>query len=167
MAQLPQPVDLTQIAPAQAFDPVPAGKYLMHIRNSEMKSTSSGNGSYLQLENEILDGPSKGRVIFERLNIDNPNQSAVEIAYRTLSAIGHAVGVMNVADSGQLHNKPFIGIVKVKPASGNYDAGNEMKGYEASSSAQIPASGPAAAAAQTPAAAAPAASSTPPWMRTS
>lgn len=134
------------VDPAQTFDPVPAGWYNCMMVESEMKPTSAGDGSFLSCTFEIVDGEYKGRKLFDRLNLQNKNPVAVEIAYKTLSAICHAVGVIQVADSSQLHNRPLQVKASYKPAGrGNdgkqYDASNEVKGYKAIEGAQAPANG--------------------------
>lgn len=126
--------DATQVAPAGTFEVLPADDYLVQIINSAMKATKDNAGQYLELEMDILDGPYQGRKIFDRLNLINANAQTVEIANRTLSAICHATGVMSVSDSEQLHFKPIVAKVTVKPArtaanGKSYDAGNEVKGY--------------------------------------
>ena len=45
-----------EVEPSKAFDPIPAGKYIAVITDSEMKETRAGTGRYLQLEFEITDG---------------------------------------------------------------------------------------------------------------
>lgn len=120
----------TNIAPTVAFNPLPAGDYSVIITESEVKPTKDGQGQYLQLRLEVQGGEFGGRVLFDRLNLWNNNQQAQEIAQRTLSAICHAVGILQVEDSQVLHNIPLIATVKVKQASGNYDASNEIKGYK-------------------------------------
>jgi hypothetical protein len=157
--------DATQVAPANPLDPVPAGDYTVCIVDSEMKQTSSMNGYYLQLTLEVLEGEYAGRKIFDRLNLDNPNRQAVEIAQRTLSAICHAVGVMQVSDSAELHDKPLVAKVVVKPPRGEYGPSNEVKGYKASSagvSAPAPTQRPQA---QVPPPAAASAGASRPWAR--
>ena len=76
---------------ADQFEPVPAGKYLAAIVESEMKPTKSGNGHFLELTFEVGEGPYKGRKLWARLNLDNPNPQAVQIARGELSAICRAV----------------------------------------------------------------------------
>ena len=122
--------DATQVDPSSTFDPVPPDDYLVQVINSEMKPTKDGQGQYLQLEMDILDGEYQGRKVFDRLNLLNNNPQTVEIAQRTLSAICHATGVLNVQDSEQLHFIPMIVKVVVKPAQGQYSASNEVKGYK-------------------------------------
>jgi hypothetical protein len=127
--------DASTVAPAAALDPIPAGWYDVHITDSEAKPTGAGTGFYLELEMEVLNGPYAGRKVFDRLNLHNPNPVAVEIAYKTLSAICHATGVIQVADSAQLHNRPMQAKVAMRAAGPgkdgqNYEASNEVKGYK-------------------------------------
>ena len=129
MAALPNPFDATQIEPMASFDIMPAGKYPMVFTDSEMKDTAAGTGQYLQLTAEIIDGEFKGRKIWVRLNLINPNQTAVDIANREFSSICQAVGKPYVTDSAELHNIPFLGDVKIEPAKNGYEARNGMKGY--------------------------------------
>jgi hypothetical protein len=104
----------TEIEPTSNFEPLPANKYLAAITESEMKPTKSGNGSYLQLTFTVLEGEYKNRILWARLNLDNPNATAVKIARSELSAICHAVGVMQPRDSVELHNLPLMIAVKLK-----------------------------------------------------
>lgn len=158
--------DATHIDPTPRFDPLPAGDYNAIITESETKLTKDGSGQYLQLKLEVQNGEFAGRTLFDRLNLWNNNRQAQEIAQRALSQICHAVGVLQVNDSQELHNKPLIATVKVRPARENYEANNEIKGYKASASipvAQQPFTAPRATAAPQPAAAGFGAGSAP-WM---
>lgn len=150
------------VEPSTPMDVLPAGKYLCMAIASELKPTKSGGGEYLQITFEVLDGSCKGRKIFERLNIRNSNKTAEDIAQRALSALCHAVGVIELDDSEQLHNIPVTLDVGIDPAKGEYSASNKVKGYTAAGGGAPAATARAAA----PAAAAPAASSsTPAWKK--
>lgn len=146
--------DANQVEPTASFDPIPAGKYLAAITESEMKPTKNGSGSYLQLTFTVLEGEHKGRVLWARLNLNNLNATAVKIARSELSAICHAVGVMQPRDSVDLHNLPLLITVKLKKREDTGELTNEIKGYE-----------PKAATTASAPAQAPAASSAPPWKR--
>ena len=148
--------DANQVEPTASFDPIPAGKYLAAITESEMKPTKNGSGSYLQLTFTVLEGEHKGRVLWARLNLNNPNATAVKIARSELSAICHAVGVMQPRNSVDLHNLPLVITVKLKKRQDTGELTNEIKGYASktagqSESDQLP---------QTPVT-----SNTPPWKR--
>jgi hypothetical protein len=143
--------DANTVEPNQPLEPIPAGWYKAVITASEEKPTKAQTGSYLQMTVEIIEGEYAGRKVTERLNLNNPNSTAVDIAQRTLSAICRAVGVMTPRDSSDLHDKPFMVQVKVKPGDGQYGPNNDISGYEAAKGGSAPS--------------APAASSTPPWKR--
>ena len=146
--------DANNVDPAQSREPIPAGWYKAVITESEEKPTKAQTGSYLQMTVEIIDGEHAGRKAFERLNLNNPNATAVEIAQRTLSSICRAVGVMTPRQSADLHDKPFMVKLKVKPAKDGYDASNDIAEYAATNAA------PAGGAAQGAGSA-----STPPWKK--
>ena len=121
--------DASQVDPQQSFDPIPAAWYKTMIVASEMKPTKDQQGAYLQLQLKVIDGEYTNRVVFARLNVQNRSQVAQEIAYKQLSAICHAVNVIQVQDSQQLHGIPFETKVSVSPASDGYDASNDVKGF--------------------------------------
>ena len=143
--------DASQVEPASEFDPLPAGKYPAMITDSELKDTKARNGQYLQLTFQVLDGEYRGRFLWARLNLDNPNATAVKIARAELSAICRAVGVLQPRDSQELHNRPLVVKVKCKKQKESDEITNELCGYES----------PAAAAGQPTQAA----THVPPWAR--
>lgn len=118
-----------EVEPAADFEPIPAGKYLAVITASEMKSTRSGTGSYLELTFQIIEGDHQHRNLWARLNLNNPNAMAVKIARGELSAICRAVGVMTPRDSAELHNLPLIIHVKCRQREDTGEITNEIKGY--------------------------------------
>lgn len=141
-----------EVEPQQSMEPLPAGWYRAVITASEEKPTKAQTGSFLMMTLEVIEGQHQGRKVFERLNLNNPNATAVEIAQRTLSSICRAVGVMTPRNSSDLHDKPFMVKLAVKPGDGQYGPSNDIKEYATQDKA--------------PAASAPAASSsTPPWKR--
>jgi hypothetical protein len=125
--------DASQVAPSTgAQDAIPAGWYNVAMDESEMKPTKDGTGAFLQCRFNVLDGQYVGRQLYSRLNLKNLNPVAVEIAYKELSAICHAAGVIQVGDSQQLHNIPLKAKVKLRPASadGQYEANNEISAFK-------------------------------------
>jgi hypothetical protein len=106
--------DANQVEPSNDLDPVPAGKYLAVITESEMAPNKAGTGHYLKLTFQIIEGAFKNRLLWTRLNLDNPNATAVQIARGELSAICRAVGVLAPSDSVELHNLPLVIHVKCK-----------------------------------------------------
>lgn len=118
-----------EVEPAIGFDPIPAGKYLAIISESEMKPTKSGVGQFLQFTFQIIEGENKGRLLWARLNLDNPNATTVKIARAELSAICRAVGVIAPKDSIELHNLPLIITVARKKRQDTGELTNVVKGY--------------------------------------
>jgi hypothetical protein len=147
--------DATTVAPREDFSALPAGEYLAQIVDSDMKPTKANNGQYAELTFEVMEGDCKGRRVWARLNLDNPNPKAVEIAQRDLSAICRAAGKLQIRDTQELHYKPMVIRVEVSRREGYADS-NEIKAYKASGNA--PAQSSAAAATNS-------ADSTPPWQR--
>ena len=121
--------DAATVDPQQTFDAIPAGKYVAAITDSEMKPTKAGTGSYLELVFEILEGEYRGRKLWARLNLDNPNEMTVQIAKGELSAICRAAGVMTPKDSQDLHDIPMVITVKCKTRDDNGELTNEVKGF--------------------------------------
>ena len=121
--------DARTVEPAADFEPIPAGKYLVAITASQMKATKNGNGSYLELEFAVLEGDCKGRKLWARLNLNNPNTTTVKIARSELSALCRAVGVLTPKDSCELHNLPLLVAVKLKKRDDTGELTNEIKGY--------------------------------------
>lgn len=145
--------DANQVEPTGDFEPIPAGKYQAVIIDSEMKPTKAGTGSYLQLTFQIIDGEYKNRLLWTRLNLDNPNATAVQIARAELSAICRAVGVLTPKDSVELHNLPLVIHVRCKKRMDTGEIMNEIKGYSKKESLAAPSNNASAA------------NTTPPWKR--
>ena len=103
-----------EVEPAEEFHAIPAGKYQAVITESERKETRNRDGEYLLLVFEIIEGEYRGRKVFARFNLWNKNPDAVRIASQELSAICHAVSVMNPKNSVELHNLPLTITVRVR-----------------------------------------------------
>lgn len=167
MAFLGHTFDPNSVQPADDFTPLPSGEYLAVIIDSEMLPNSKNTGTFLKLTFKIIDGPMQGRLVWARLNLENPNPKAVEIAQRELSAICHAVGHLQaLTDSEKLHNRPMVIRVEYVKADGvkvTRDS-NEVKAYK-----RIEGAAPASPFAQQHAApqqaSAPAATQAPSWMQ--
>jgi hypothetical protein len=163
MVQLGQNFDASSVEPNKAFELLAPGWYAAMIVASEWKETSSG-GQMLVLTLDLLENvhpEHKGRKIWARLNLRNASEQAVQIAQRDLSAICRAVGVLAVTDTEALHHKPLAIKLKVRPAKGEYEASNEIAGYDPIM-ARFPGGSAAAQPAQGAVAAKPAVSAAPP-----
>lgn len=122
----------------QDFTPLPEGEYVCMFTSSEMKETKAKTGQYIQLQLDVVEGEHAGRTLIERLNIKNPNEKAVEIAYQTLKRICDAVNKPSISNTEELHNIRLIVRVKVEKSKpyekdgvtqeGNMQ--NVIKGYK-------------------------------------
>lgn len=139
--------DPNSVKPAEDFDVLPPGKYPVQIEKTETKLTKARTGHYLELQLLVLDGPGKGRRLWNRLNIDNPDATCVEIARRVLSALCKAtIGDEKLVNENQLLQKMCIASVKVDK-SGN----NAIRTYAKFAVAAPPVQAPPAQAVQQPA----------------
>ena len=151
MAQLQ--FDATKVEPAGISSQLPVSGpdgYGVVITASEMKENKDKTGGFLELTLQVTDGEHKGESGAYRLNLYHSNAKTVEIAYRQLSAVCHAVGVFQVVDSTQLHNIPFKAIVGLQKGE-NPEGYTEVKGVLGADGSQPGKSkGPAAAPAPQP-----------------
>lgn len=142
-----------EVDPNPSLDPIPAGRYLAIIVDSQLKPTKNGLGKYLEFKFEIVDGPFKGRSVWERLTIEHPNGTTVKIAKGNLSSICRAVNRMQPSDSVELHGIPLVIVVGLKKRDDNGEMTNVVKAFEkrdaTTSSARAPSTG----------------GNTPPWKR--
>ncbi len=147
MAHLGATFDATTVDPAAGFELFPVGRYVVQIVGSEMRPTRDGGGQYLWLELDVLEGPLAGRKLFDRLNLVNASVQTVEIAQRTLSAICHATGRLQVQDSAELHLVPMIADVTIRPPKNGYGESNKVVylPLERGTAAQLRPATPAAA----------------------
>jgi len=92
------------------FSPIPADDYVAAIVESEMCETAAKTGHYLKLRFSVLEGPFANRTLFANLNLDNPNQTAVDIARSELKSICTALGKGDavINDSEELHDQPLM-----------------------------------------------------------
>src|SRR6516225_2450121 len=78
--QLPEMFDPAAHEGTQDLVAVPAGWYLAHIVEAEVRDAANGNGNYLWTAFEIIEGQYKGRKVFHNVTIHNASQQAVESA---------------------------------------------------------------------------------------
>ena len=165
MADLNQDFNASEVPEDdRSFEPLAAGDYQMQVIESEIKPTKTG-GDQLVLTLEVIEGPMSNRRVCDRLNIRNQNADAQRIAQRALADLCLAVGVPSLRNSEDLHFKPFVGRVTIKPdKTGQYGPSNNVRYKARGGVAPAAAQRPAAAGAQTQAAHAPAAN-TKPWQK--
>jgi len=121
--------DAGKVAPNEGFGLIPAGEYQAKIVATEMVKNNSGKGKHLKIKVKVMGPEYKGRVLFDRLNLVNPNKEAVQIAEAQLSAICHALGIKRIKNTQQLHDKPLLINVVVAPGTNGYKDQNKIQVY--------------------------------------
>lgn len=122
--------DARTVAPDEGrVGAIPAGWYPVMGDQAELKPTSNGDGAYINFRCAVQDGPYKGTFVYHRFNTKNASDKAVEIGYKQLSALCHAIGVLTIENLAQLLNRPFFVKLKHVAADGQYDAKNEITAF--------------------------------------
>jgi len=84
------------------FGTIPKGWYIAEIDDADIQQTNKGDGHMLALEFGIV-GPSyEGRKVWHRINIDNPNEQAVEIGQKELVRLQLACGLDEIPSDQKL-----------------------------------------------------------------
>lgn len=129
--------DATEFEPQQqskAYDPLERGMYKGIVIDSSIKQTKAGNGEYIELVIQVIDGVHSGRRLWERLNVSNPNKTAEDIARSQLALLCQAVNVTKLTETEQLHDKPFLMQVDIDRKD---PSRNRIMGYQADSAATV------------------------------
>jgi hypothetical protein len=117
--------DPDSVETAKDFDVLPAGDYPVVVESAEVKPTKKGTGHYLGVQLVVVDGPAKGRKLFDNFNLQNPSEKAVQIGLEHLSSLCKAtIGSVPFADESQLLQQSCIACVKVK------DNDNAIRAYK-------------------------------------
>jgi hypothetical protein len=95
---------------------IPAGWYKTMVTKTELKATGDGTGQMIAAVIQVLEGTYKGSNFFTNFNVVNNSEKAVEIGRKQLSALCHAVNVLEMTETDQLKNIPFFTRVKLTPA---------------------------------------------------
>ena len=123
--------DANTVAPDEGRMAVPKGWYNVMMTESERKPTQDGSSQYLRTVFTIVDGQFKGMKIYNNFNDQHANPQTREIAARQISALMHAIGVMQITDTSQLHNRPLKVKVKVRvDKEGTYDDQNDITAFK-------------------------------------
>lgn len=93
---------------------VPSGDYVVACVASEEKQNSKKTGHYIQLDFEIQEGEFMGEKLVDRINHDNPNETARNIAWGTLKQLGQAIDQHPLPSTEALLGKRLIAKVKNK-----------------------------------------------------
>lgn len=97
------------VKPEQGSSALPLGKYPVVITASDVKPTKGGDGFFVEVTLEIIDGEHKGQSGAMRFNLYNNNDTTRKIAEAQLSAVCHVIGQLDpFEDTNALHGRPFV-----------------------------------------------------------
>jgi hypothetical protein len=121
-------LDMSNVQAESVRQALPAGDYQAVIVDSGMKTPKSGGAAMLELVLQVQGHPQfNGAKLWDRLNIRHAKPDVANIAKQRLKAIMEAVGLANISDSQQLHNRQLT--VTVAQSEYNGKPTNEVKGY--------------------------------------
>lgn len=136
MAFLDQEFDASSLPKGNTnFDPLPPGWYGASITKADLTPTKDGSGQYIKVRYDITGPTHQGRVVFGNLNIKNASLKAEEIGRQQLGDIMRAIGLPKLADTDQLIGGNLQIKVSIRPATEQFEAQNEVKGFRASNGA--------------------------------
>ena len=75
------------------YDPLPEGRYLVTLDRAEEVATKAGTGSYVKSSFKVLDGDSKGRLVFHNFLINHPTARAAQIGREQITKMLKAMNV--------------------------------------------------------------------------
>jgi hypothetical protein len=138
------------------FDILPAGNYNVIITDTEIKPTKDGSGSILVVEMEVQSGEHQRRKIWDRINLQNRNATAVRMGQNKIRQIMFCLDILQLHDTDSLLNKPLIAVLEVRNGNERYpNDSNQVKHYEKSQGQGMPQAGPVPTFQSTPRQAAP------------
>ena len=115
--------------------PLPAGKYQVTISGAESRVAKSEEaGEMLSIEFTIDESKHPefaNRRCYDLLCINHQKAQTREIARRKLSAVCHAIDVLELSNTEQLLGHGLVVKLKVREAEGNFDARNDVASYHA------------------------------------
>lgn len=154
--------------PESTYGAMPPGMYAVLATASEVKDTKAGTGQYLQFTIDVLEEKYNTKKLWARLNLWNPNPTAVTIAQQELAALCKAVGIVTPNDSSELCNIPFVVKLGIEKDNNGGEQNKILNYYSTAAASALAAAAPAASAAANPAAGAKPATAAagkaaPPW----
>lgn len=119
-----------QASEPRNFEPLPKGRYLCQLDDTEMKPTKDKRGSYLECTFTVVAPKEhRGRKVWARINVNNPSEIAQRIGREQFNALCLAtVGTTEVRKTESLHNKKCILHISIDRST--EDPTNRVNGFE-------------------------------------
>ena len=112
-----------------SFEPIPDGKYVALIEESEVKTNRAGDGTYLNLRWRVVQGDYTNRVVFQNITLTHAVEKWQKAGEEDLQRLCDCLGMSAwPKDSNQLHEMPCLISVYIREQEG-YKPDNKVKGY--------------------------------------
>lgn len=131
---------------------LPEGQYTVMLKGVELNHTKAGDGRYLRMAWEVHSPAGfKGAMVWENLNVDNPNSLAQDIGRREYKRTVAALGDPACSNPETLRGRFMMAELGIRKGRDGYDDENTVKKRSAVNASAAPAAtqpaAPAAAAA--------------------
>ena len=128
------------VASSRSYDPLPAGTYQFAVTSIKPKMISENTTRQITVELTVIDGEHKGRKVWGRhsdrtTRTDDGMQKSVAIGRDRLAELMRGTGTAGLSLAGCV-GAEVEAKIKVRPASGNFDASNEVVAYVAPNAPQ-------------------------------
>jgi hypothetical protein len=135
-------------AAQRQFSPLPPNEYGVQITDAGVHDNKNNPGCHIKLELTVLEGECKGRKVFWRMNVKNPNQVAEDRGKEDLAKLQSVLGIVSLTSTEQLQGGYVTAKVVV---NGESTAVRGASAYEAPQQQAPPPFAPAPAPAAPPA----------------
>ena len=125
--------------------PIPAGHYAVVCERAEEAVTKSSNTEAIKFAWSVAEGPSKGRWLWDQLNVDHPTESYAKREAKRFQDICKATKTLSPKTAGDFPGTACTVEVIIEPASNGYEAKNRIKSYLPSMPSESATPAPAAA----------------------
>lgn len=120
---------------------IPAGKYRLVVAECALETSKAGTFQIVKVVAQVVGGEFQNRQIFCRYNFKwisasaptDKQKQAVQIGRGQFADLCKAVGLLKPTSCSELVGKLFVGTVKVRKETDEFDAQNELKKCEPAS----------------------------------
>lgn len=148
MPQIDFDIDAVELDTPMKFELLPAGKYLVAAISSDLRKTKLGTGENLTYVFDVMEGPSKGRRLWDNFNVKNDREDVQRSGHAKLAVFAIACGRLNgiVVESSELHDIPVYATVGIEEAKNGYGPKNFIRGFSAPGATSVAVLRPAVSA---------------------
>ena len=123
----------TDVDTSDNYGLLPKGDYIACAVAAEVKTTKSGEGQFLEVRFQILEGSYKGRTIFDRYIFKNPSAEAEKIGKQQLARFLEAIGKQHIRDTQEVLDIPLVLSIGTTTRKDNGEDTNRVVKYSKSS----------------------------------